>query len=75
MCSFLASIFWSTLLIGGMYVLRRLYCVKSGFSLWAILVLYLLSMARAFFPAEIAQVIVLGDKYLYAWFYVPLRNL
>lgn len=75
LCSFLASIFWSTLLIGGMYVLRRLYCVKSGFSLWAILVLYLLSMARAFFPAEIAQVIVLGDKYLYAWFYVPLRNL
>ena len=75
LCSFLASIFWSTLLIGGMYVLRRLYCVKSGFSLWAILALYLLSMARAFFPAEIAQVIVLGDKYLYAWFYVPLRNL
>lgn len=75
LCSFLASIFWSTLLIAGMYFLRRRYCIQNGFSLWAILVLYLLSMARAFFPAEISQVIVLGDKYLYAWFYVPFRNL
>lgn len=57
--------------MGGMYALRKLYCVKSGFSLWVMLGFYLLSMARAFFPAELSQAIVLGDKYLYAWFYVP----
>lgn len=60
--------------MGGMYAIRKLYCVKSGFSLWVMLGLYLLSMARAFFPAELNQAIVLGDKYLYAWLYIPLRD-
>lgn len=39
----------------GMYAIRKLYCVKSGFSLWVMLGLYLLSIARAFFSAELNQ--------------------
>lgn len=46
--SFFAFIFWSTLLMGGMYALRRLYCVKSGFNLRVMLGLYFLCMLRAF---------------------------
>lgn len=49
-----------------MYALRKLYCVKSRFNLWVMMGLYLLSMLRAFFPAELAQAIELHDQYLYA---------
>ncbi len=72
--SFLASVFWSSLLMLSMYALRKFYCIKSRFNLWVMLGLYFLCMLRAFFPAELKQAVEINDYYLYAWIYRPLRS-
>ena len=58
--SFFSSVLWSSVLIVGIYVLRKARHFRTSFGLGALVLLYLFSIMRLLFPLELPHVIELG---------------
>lgn len=72
--SFMSSVVWSSVLIVGIYFLRKIHRFKSGFGLSALVLLYIFSIVRMFFPWEFPQTIEIGVEKVYPSIYRFLTN-
>lgn len=67
--SFFSSVLWSSVLIVGIYALRKVRRFRTGFGLSALVLLYLFSIMRILFPLELPRVIELGIDEMYPEIY------
>lgn len=67
--SFFSSVLWSSVLIVGIYVLRKARHFRTSFGLGALVLLYLFSIMRLLFPLELPHVIELGIDEVYPEIY------
>lgn len=67
--SFFSSVLWSSVLIVGIYALRKVRRFRTGFGLSALVLLYLFSIMRILFPLELPRVIELGIDEVYPEIY------
>ena len=67
--SFFSSVLWSSVLIIGIYVLRKLRRFRTSFSLSALVLLYLFSIIRILVPLELPHVIELDIDEVYPEIY------
>ena len=67
--SFFSSVFWSSILIIGIYFFRKMNRFKTSFGLWALVLLYLFGIVRIFLPLELPFVIELGVPHVYPQIY------
>ena len=63
--SFFSSVLWSSVLIIGIYALRKAHRFRTSFGLSALVLLYLFSIMRIIFPMELSYVIELGIDEVY----------
>ena len=67
--SFFSSVLWSSVLIVGIYALRKVRRFRTSFGLSALVLLYLFSIMRILFPLELPHVIELGIDAVYPEIY------
>ena len=67
--SFFSSVLWSSVLIVGIFVLRKTRRFRTSFGLGALVLLYLFSIMRILFPLELPHVIELGIDEVYPEIY------
>ena len=67
--SFFSSVLWSSVLIVGIYALRKVRRFRTSFGLSALVLLYLFSIMRILFPLELPHVIELGIDEVYPQIY------
>ena len=67
--SFFSSVLWSSVLIVGIYALRKARRFRTCFGLSALVLLYLFSIMRILFPLELPHVIELGIDEVYPEIY------
>lgn len=67
--SFFSSVIWSSILIIGIYGLRKARRFRTSFGLSALVLLYLFSIMRILFPVELPHVIELGIDEVYPQIY------
>ena len=63
--SFFSSVLWSSVLIVGIYGLRKARRFRTNFGLSALVLLYLFSIMRILIPLELPHVIELGIVAVY----------
>ena len=63
--SFFSSVLWSSVLIIGIYVLRKARRFRTNFGLSTLVLLYLFSIIRIIFPLELPYVIELNIEEVY----------
>lgn len=63
--SFFSSVLWSSVLIIGIYALRKARRFRTNFGLSALVLLYLFNIMRIIFPLELPDVIELGIDKVY----------
>ena len=67
--SFFSSVLWSSVLIVGIYALRKVRRFRTSFGLSALVLLYLFSIMRILFPLELPHVVELGIDEVYPQIY------